>query len=97
MLELPTHHEVPDALSWLRSAGFPVATLTNSSPEMVRAQLGYAGILELFDYVLSVDEVGRYKPAPEPYHLAAGQPPDVVGADLSAVADAIVNIHEPRR
>ena len=139
MLELPAHPEVPDALSRLRSAGFPLATLTNSPPEMVRAQLGYAGILELFDHVLSVEEVRRYKPAPEPYHLAAerlggspsevrmvaahdwdvwgamragcaaayvarsdvpfviGRPPDVVGADLSAVADTILDVDEPRR
>ena len=71
MLELPTHPEVPDALSRLRSAGFPLATLTNSSPEMARAQLQHAGILELFGQVLSVEEVRRYKPAPEPYHMAA--------------------------
>lgn len=138
MLELPAHTEVPDALSRLRSAGFPLATLTNSSPEMARAQLGHAGILDLFDEILSVEEVRRYKPAPEPYLLAAerlgaspsevrmvaahdwdvwgamhagcaaayvartdvpfviGQPPDVVGADLSAVADAILDIDEPR-
>ena len=37
MLELPAHTEVPDALSRLRSAGFPLATLTKSSPEMARA------------------------------------------------------------
>lgn len=139
MLELPAHPEVPDALSRLRSAGFPLATLTNSSPEMVRAQLEHSGILDLFDHVLSVEEVRRYKPAPEPYHLAAerlgaspsevrmvaahdwdvwgamhagcaaayvartdvsfeiGQPPDVVGADLSTVADEILDIDEPRR
>lgn len=139
MLELPAHPEVPDALSRLGSAGFPLATLTNSSPEMVRAQLEHAGILDLFDHVLSVEEVRRYKPAPEPYQLAAerlgaspsevrmvaahdwdvwgamhagcaaayversdapfviGQPPDVVGADLSAVADTILDIDEPRR
>ena len=71
MLELPAHPEVPDALSRLRSAGFPLATLTNSSPEMARAQLEHAGLLELFDRVLSVEEVRRYKPAPEPYLMAA--------------------------
>jgi 2-haloacid dehalogenase len=71
MLELPAHPEVPDALSRLRSAGFPLATLTNSSPEMARAQLAHAGILEPFDQVLSVEQVRRYKPAPEPYHMAA--------------------------
>ena len=49
MLELPAHPEVPDALLRLRSEGFPLATLTNSSPEMARAQLEHAGILDLFD------------------------------------------------
>jgi 2-haloacid dehalogenase len=137
MLELPAHPEGPDALSRLRSAGFPLATLTNSSPEMARAQLQHAGILEIFDRVLSVEEVRRYKPAPEPYHMAAerlgvapsemrmvaahdwdvwgatragcaaayvartdvpfvlGSPPALVGPDLSAVADAILEVDEP--
>lgn len=81
MRELPAHPEVPDALSRLRSAGFPLATLTNSSPEMARAQLEHAGILALFDHVLSVEEVRRYKPAPEPYHLAAER----LGVDPSDV------------
>lgn len=81
MLELPAHPEVPEALSRLRSAGFPLATLTNSSPEMARAQLEHAGILELFDQVLSVEEVRRYKPAPEPYHMAAHR----LGVDPSDV------------
>ncbi len=38
---------------------------------MVRSQLEHAGILELFDRVLSVEEVRRYKPAPELYLMAA--------------------------
>jgi 2-haloacid dehalogenase len=139
MLELPTHPEVPDALLRFRSEGFPLATLTNSSPEMARVQLEHSGILDLFDQVLSVEEVRRYKPAPEPYRMAAerlgvdvsdvrmvaahdwdvwgatragcaaayvartsvpfviGTPPDVVGADLSAVADAILLVDEPAR
>jgi 2-haloacid dehalogenase len=28
-------------------------------------------IRELFDHVLSIEEVRRYKPAPEPYHMVA--------------------------
>lgn len=67
MLELPAHREVPGALWRLRSAGFPLATLTNSPPEMARAQLENAGILDLFDEVLFVQGLRRYKPAPEPY------------------------------
>ena len=140
MRRLPPHREVPDALGKLRSAGFPLATLTNSSPDMARAQLEHADLLRLFDHVLSVEDVRRYKPAPEPYHMAAerlgvppaevrmvaahdwdvwgatragcaaayvartdapfvlGQPPpDVVGADLSEVADAILLMDEPLR
>ncbi len=81
MLRLLAHPEVPDALSRFRSAGFPLATLTNSSPEMARAQLEHAGILELFGHVLSVEEVRRYKPAPEPYHIAAER----LGVDPSDV------------
>lgn len=81
MLELPAHREVPEALTRLRSAGFPLATLTNSSPGMVRAQLGNAGLLDAFGEVLSVEQVRRYKPAPEPYHMVAarfGVPPEQI-------------------
>jgi 2-haloacid dehalogenase len=81
MRRLPAHPEVPDALERLRSAGFPLATLTNSSGDLVRAQLEHAGLLELFDRVLSVEEVRRYKPAPEPYLMAAerlGVPPSAM-------------------
>jgi 2-haloacid dehalogenase len=104
---------------------------------MARAQLDHAGILGRFDQVLSVEEVRRYKPASESYHMAAerlgvepsemrmvaahdwdvwgamragcaaayvsrtvvpfvlGRPPDLIGSDLLAVADAILDIDEP--
>jgi 2-haloacid dehalogenase len=71
MRHLPAHPDVPEALERLRAAGFPLATLTNSSGDLARAQLKHAGILDLFDHVLSVEEVRRYKPAPEPYLMAA--------------------------
>lgn len=71
MRALPPHPEVPGALERLRSAGFPLATLTNSSRATVEAQLEHAGLTELFDQALSVEDVGRYKPAPEPYLMAA--------------------------
>lgn len=81
MRRLPAHPDVPDALERLRSAGFPLATLTNSSGDLVRAQLEHAGLLELFDQMLSVEDVRRYKPAPEPYLMAAerlGVPPSAM-------------------
>jgi 2-haloacid dehalogenase len=48
---------------------------------MVRAQLEHAGLAEFFDHTLSIEEVRRYKPAPEPYLHAAARlgvaPPDL--------------------
>ena len=135
---LPPHPEVDDALGRLRSAGFPIAALTNSSLETARAQLEHAGLIERFDEVFSVEEVRRYKPAPEPYRMAAerlgvppaemrmvaahdwdvwgatragcaaafvargdapfvvGEPPEMAGPDLTAVAEAILEADEPR-
>ena len=71
MRQLPAHPEVPAALRRLRGEGFRLAALTNSTLEVARAQLGNAGLIELFDEVLSADEVRRLKPAPEPYRMAA--------------------------
>jgi 2-haloacid dehalogenase len=85
MARLPPHPEVPEALERLRTAGFPIAALTNSPPEMARAQLEHANIRSSFDEILSVHEVRRYKPAPEPYRLAAERF-GVPTADLRMVA-----------
>jgi 2-haloacid dehalogenase len=69
--QLPAHPEVADALRRLRDAGLRLASLTNSTEEVARAQLEHAGLLHAFDLVLSADTVGRLKPAPEPYRMAA--------------------------
>jgi 2-haloacid dehalogenase len=130
---LPAHPEVAGALRRLRDAGLRLASLTNSTEEVARAQLEHAGLIDAFELVLSADTVGRLKPAPEPYRMAAerlGVPadqvrliaahawdvagaaaagcatafvarpgkvldplverPEIVGADLAEVADAIL-------
>ena len=69
--QLPAHPEVPGALRRLRDAGLRLASLTNSTEQVARAQLEHAGLLDLFELVLSADTVGRLKPAPEPYLMAA--------------------------
>jgi 2-haloacid dehalogenase len=71
MRRLPAHAEVPEALRRLRDEGFRMAALTNSTLEVARAQLEHAGLMELFDEVLSADTVRRLKPAPEPYGMVA--------------------------
>jgi 2-haloacid dehalogenase len=63
--------EVPQGLQRLRDAGFRLATLTNSTMQAAEAQLTYAGLRDLFEQVISADEIRCFKPAPEVYHLAA--------------------------
>jgi 2-haloacid dehalogenase len=69
--QLPAHPEVADALRRLRDAGLRLAALTNSTEQVARAQLEHAGLVDAFEAVLSADTVGRLKPAPEPYRMAA--------------------------
>lgn len=68
---LPAHPDVVESLERLRDAGLRLATLTNSSTQMVQRQLTYAGVIDYFEEVLSVDRVQRFKPAAEVYHMAA--------------------------
>ena len=71
MRQLPAHPEVAEALRRLRDAGLRLAALTNSTEQVARAQLEHAGLIDAFELVLSADTVGRLKPAPEPYRMAA--------------------------
>jgi 2-haloacid dehalogenase len=71
MDHLSPHPEVRDSLSEIRRAGFKMATLTNSPTDVAEAQIANAGLSDLFDMVISADEVKRLKPASEPYHHAA--------------------------
>ncbi len=71
MSRLPVHPDVPAALDSLAAAGFRMATLTNSLEAVAEAQLVSAGIRDRFERAFSADVVGRLKPAPEPYRMAA--------------------------
>jgi 2-haloacid dehalogenase len=81
MRTLPPHPDVAPALDRLRDGGLTLCSLTNSSLEVSRAQLEHAGIADRFEAILSADQVGRLKPAPEPYRLAA----DTFGAPIGDV------------
>ncbi len=69
-LTLDPFPEVPGVLQRLKKAGFVIAILSNGTPKMLRAAVDGAGIRELVDDVLSVEEVGFYKPHPKVYQLA---------------------------
>ena len=81
MRTLPPHPDVAPALDRLREGGLTLCSLTNSSLDVSRAQLTNAGIADRFEAILSADQVGRLKPAPEPYRLVA----DTFGAPIGDV------------
>jgi 2-haloacid dehalogenase len=75
---LPPHADVAPALARLRDAGFTLVALTNSAQTTVDAQFANAGLVDVFDRVLSVEAAGCYKPHPEAYAVATdalGVPP----------------------
>jgi 2-haloacid dehalogenase len=76
---LPAFPEVPACLRDLRERGIATAILSNGTPGMLADALAHAGIAPLLDEVLSVEEVGVFKPDPRVYRLATRQfgcPPD---------------------
>ncbi len=85
MLELPPHPEVADSLQILRDNGLRLVTLTNSSQGAVERQIANAGLGKFFERNFSIDKVRRYKPAPEPYQMVAGELGVRIG-DLRLVA-----------
>jgi 2-haloacid dehalogenase len=69
-LTLDTFPEVPEVLAQLKAAGMRTAILSNGSPRMLDAVVKSAKLDRLLDAVLSVEEVGVYKPHPKVYQLA---------------------------
>ena len=69
MLSLPAHEDVPEGLRMLREADFRLITLTNSPADKGGTPLERAGLAPFFERQFSVDQVRRFKPAPEVYQL----------------------------
>jgi 2-haloacid dehalogenase len=69
-LTLEPYPEVADVLRRLRAAGLKLAILSNGEPGMLAAAVANAGIGALLDAVLSIEEVGVYKPDPRVYRFA---------------------------
>lgn len=105
---LPPHPDVVPGLTALRAAGHRLVALTNSVLGVAESQLGNSGLRDLVDGVYSADQVGRLKPAPEPYRmvlareaaehavLVAAHDWDVTGAAVAGLDTAFV-AREARR
>jgi 2-haloacid dehalogenase len=66
---LGAYPEVLETLKRLRRSGMKLAILSNGSPAMLAAAAANAGIVNLLDAILSVEEVKVYKPHPSVYAL----------------------------
>ena len=73
VLRLPAHADVAPALRLLRDSGFVTAALSNNPLPVVREQLYHAGLTPLFAEIMSVDQAGALKPAPEVYDFAVSR------------------------
>lgn len=69
-LQLAAYPEVPETLRRLKATDRKLAILSNGTPAMLEAVVNSAGLHQMFDAVLSVEEVGVYKPHPSVYGLA---------------------------
>lgn len=88
---LGTFPEVPGVLRALREAGFATAILSNGSPDMLASAVEGAGLARAFDAVISVDEVGSFKPDQRVYQRAVdrlGVPAESIAFQSSNAWDA---------
>jgi 2-haloacid dehalogenase len=97
--------EVGESLRRLRSRGVRIAVVSNGTHPMLAEALASARLDVLVDEVVSVDELGAYKPAPEVYlhaaerlEVAAGElrfhssnPWDVAGARAAGLEAVWIN------
>lgn len=69
-LDLSPHPEVPAALQRLKNMGLPLAVLSNGSVFSIDKVVRNAGLREHFSNLISVEQVGAFKPDPRVYTLA---------------------------
>ena len=66
---LPAYPDTAPALQALRGQGLQTAILSNGDPAMLDAAVQAGGLAPLLDAVLSVEDVGVFKPDPRVYAL----------------------------
>lgn len=69
-LKLDAYPDAVEALKTLRAKGKRMAILSNGSPSMLDSAVRAAGLEKSFDMVLSVEDVGIYKPSRRVYRHA---------------------------
>lgn len=57
-------------ISWLKANGLKIGVATNSIRHTSQTMLGFAGIIDLLDVLVTNEDVGAPKPAPDAYTMA---------------------------
>lgn len=71
--ELSAFPEVSQVLEGLKSQGLQLAILSNGAPAMLEAAARSAGIASSLDAILSVEDVGVFKPHPAVYQMVGAR------------------------
>jgi 2-haloacid dehalogenase len=66
---LDAYPDVKPALSALKASGAKTAILSNGAPAMLANAVASAGLVALLDACISIDDIGKFKTAPEAYAL----------------------------
>jgi 2-haloacid dehalogenase len=74
--ELNSYLENSEALARMHEAGLLLGILSNGTPAMLKTALNASGLTAYFSHVISVDQVRKYKTAPEAYRLGS----EILGA-----------------
>jgi 2-haloacid dehalogenase len=85
--ELPAQPDAEQAMQILADAGVSIVCLSNGARESTEAFLDRSGLVRFVAQVISVAEIGKWKPPPEVYRYAL----DRIGQPASAVA--LVAVH----
>lgn len=102
---LDLHPDVVDGLRQLHASGIRMATLTNGSAAIPESLLSRAGVDDVMERFLSVDDAGIWKPHPDAYRyaveamgvdpadamLVAAHPWDIDGAARAGLATAYID------
>lgn len=103
--QLDPFPDVHGALRSLQVAGYTLAAFSNGNPAMLDPLLDATGLRTYLHYVISVDEMQTYKPAPRVYRhvasrlgvpigavlLVSANPFDIIGAQAAGMRAAWIN------
>ncbi|MGH9257685.1 MAG: haloacid dehalogenase type II, partial [Vicinamibacterales bacterium] len=84
-LTLAAYADVRPGLEALKTQGIRLAILSNGEPNMLQVAAKSAGIVPLLDAILSVEEVGIFKPSPRVYNLISARM-SVAASDVGFVS-----------